>query len=277
MTGLRVLVLGGGDVGSAVAHRLFGQGMCVLLSERPRSAHARRGMAYTDALFDGTAMLEDIEARLVSDVSGVTDGWQAARYIPIITLPEDMLLRNLRFDALVDATMRRDRTPPDLRCGAEWTVGLGPGYRAGLNCTVAIETQWGPSMGAVLREGATAERRGGPRPLAGVGRERFVSAPVAGIWRTSAVLGCPVRAGEPVGCVLGTAGQFVLRAPIDGRLRGLARDGVEVHAEQRLVEVDPREPPQIFGLGERPLAIARGVVEALRLPDVVPAARDGSA
>jgi xanthine dehydrogenase accessory factor len=270
MSGLRVLVLGGGDVGSAVAHRLFGEGARVLLSERPRSAHARRGMAFTDALFDGTAVLDDIEARLVSDVSGVTAAWQAARCIPIVTLPEDVLRRDLRFDVIVDATMRRDRPPPDLRSGAEWTVGLGPGYRAGLNCAVAIETQWGPSMGAVLREGATAERRGGPRPLAGVGRERFVSAPVAGCWRTSAVLGRPVRAGEPVGSVLGAAGEFLLRAPIGGHLRGLARDGVDVRAEQRLVEVDPRVPPQIFGRGERPLAIARGVVEALRLREGSP-------
>ena len=35
----------------------------------------------------------------------------------------------------------------------------------------------------------------------------------------------------------------------------------EVTAGQRVAEVDPRESPQIAGLGERPLAIARGVVQ----------------
>jgi len=59
-----------------------------------------------------------------------------------------------------------------------------------------------------------------------------------------------------------------VRAPIAGHLRGLSRDGVQVLSGARLVEVDPRRAPELAGLGERPLAIARGVVEALgaRLP-----------
>jgi hypothetical protein len=36
-----------------------------------------------------------------------------------------------------------------------------------------------------------------------------------------------------------------------------------VRAEQRLAEVDPRAVPELCGLGERPRAIARGVVAAL--------------
>jgi hypothetical protein len=70
-----------------------------------------------------------------------------------------------------------------------------------------------------------------------------------------------VRRGE----VIGTLGAHALRAPIDGHLRGLARDGVQVPAGQRLVEVDPRELPEVEGLGERPRAIALGVIEALGL------------
>jgi xanthine dehydrogenase accessory factor len=54
-------------------------------------------------------------------------------------------------------------------------------------------------------------------------------------------------------------------APIAGHLRGLSRDGVDVGAGQRLAEVDPRSEPQVFGIGERPEAIAQGVVEALGL------------
>jgi hypothetical protein len=77
-------------------------------------------------------------------------------------------------------------------------------------------------------------------------------------------LGDRVVAGEAVGEI---AGQVVV-APIDGHLRGVARDGVEVPAGQRLVEVDPREEPQIFGLGERPWAVAEGVARALNLSAV---------
>ncbi len=45
-----VLVRGCGDVGSAVAHGLFGAGYRVLIHDDPGPAHTRRGMAFTDAL-----------------------------------------------------------------------------------------------------------------------------------------------------------------------------------------------------------------------------------
>jgi xanthine dehydrogenase accessory factor len=255
----RILVLGGGDVGSAVAHGLFRCGALVLIAERMRSPHARRGMAFTDALFDGEAVLEGISARHVAEVQGVEQCWRAAACIPVVTLAESLLTAAIRFDVVIDATMRRDAIRADLRAMAPCVVGLGPGYEPGINCHVAIETQWGETMGLVLRDRRAAARSGGPRPLDGITRERFVPAPVAGVWRTSATLGQSVRSGD----VLGHLGEHALHAPIDGHLRGLARDGVEVMAGQRLVEVDPRQSPEIAGLGERPRAIAQGVLEAL--------------
>ena len=101
----RVLVLGGGDVGSAVAHRLFNAGLHVLISERPGSAHARRGMAFTDALFDGSARLDGVEARWQADVEGVIACWNTAQHIPIVTLPESELLAQLAFDVLKNTVL----------------------------------------------------------------------------------------------------------------------------------------------------------------------------
>jgi xanthine dehydrogenase accessory factor len=257
----RVLVLGGGDVGSAVAHRLFRLGTQVLVSEREKSPHSRRGMAFTDALFEGQASLAGVGARLQPDLAGVHECWQRLDVVPVVTLPEAMLISSLHFDAIVEATMRRYKSPPDLRALAPCVIGLGPGYVPGENCHVAIETQWGPAMGEVLRDSPAATRSGGPVALAGVTRERFAIAPVAGIWRTALDLGQRVEAdGE-----LGWIGEHLVRVPITGYLRGLSRDGVQVPAGQRLAEVDPRDQPQIYGLGERPLAIADGVVLALGL------------
>lgn len=259
MTTRRVLILGGGDVGSAVAHFLFRAGLQVLIVERVRSPHARRGMAFTDALFDGHVVLDGVEARWVADIAAVQACWQEGRAVPLVTLPEPEVFAALRFDVLVDATMRRNRAPEDQRALAPMMIGLGPGYAPGVNCHIAIETQWGEAMGRVLREQPAAERSGGPRPLAGVARERFAISPAAGTWHTQARLGQQVRPGD----ALGTLGEHVVRAPIAGVLRGLARDGVSVPAGQRLIEVDPRDTPEIHGLGERPLAVARGVLRAL--------------
>ncbi len=259
LEGLTVLVLGCGDVGSAVAHRLHGAGAHVLVCDLPRPAHARRGMAYTDALFDGSAELDGILARHVVELADVETCWSSANAIAIVTLPEMSVVADRSFDVAIDATMRRHRTPSDIRALAPFGVGVGPGFAPGLNCHVAIESQWGAHLGSVLDDRPSAPLAGGPKPLDGVGRARFVPAPLDGRWSTAATLGMPVAAGDLVGRI----GPVEVAAPIDGRLRGVTRDGVDVRAGQRIVEVDPRAEPQIFGLGERPLAIAAGVLRAL--------------
>jgi len=258
---LHVLVLGGGDIGSAIAHRLHRLGVRVLVSDRAQSPHARRGMAFTDSIYDGESTLAGVRARHVADLAGIEACWQGGDAVPVVTLPEAQLMAALRFDALVEATMRRYQMPPDARALAPVVIGLGPGYVPGENCHLAIETQWGEHMGAVLRDAPAAARAGGPRPLDGIARERFAIAPCSGTWRTQASLGQRVAAGE----LLGHLGETEIRAPIAGHVRGLTRAGIEVLAGQRLLEVDPRAEPQIFGLGERPEAIADGVVLALGL------------
>ncbi|HEY1900262.1 MAG TPA: hypothetical protein VGG49_10740 [Steroidobacteraceae bacterium] len=254
-----ILVMGCGDIGSAVAHRLFKRGASVVLCDLARPAHARRGMAFTDALFEGTAVLDGVIGRFAADLRAMFDLWQAANCVPVVTLREDTLLEAVQFDAVIEATMRRDRLPPDIRSCARFTIGLGPGYLPGANCHVAVETQWGAALGEVVRDHATAPRGGGPKLLEGVGRERFVPAPVGGPWSTTASIGQRVQAGQFVGVI----GQTPICAPLSGCLRGLTHDGVEVRCGQRIVEVDPRQPAQIFGLGERPAAVADGVCRAL--------------
>jgi xanthine dehydrogenase accessory factor len=97
--------------------------------------------------------------------------------------------------------------------------------------------------------------------LEGLGRERFVVSTVDGIWSTRLAIGASVLAGTEVGAIDG----LPVHAPVAGLLRGLARSGVSIKQGQRLLEVDPREQPQVFGLGERPMAIAKGACQALGL------------
>jgi xanthine dehydrogenase accessory factor len=63
MEPLSVLVRGIGDIGSAVAHRLFRAGHRVVIHDVASPAAARRGMAFTDAIFDGLVVLEGVTCR----------------------------------------------------------------------------------------------------------------------------------------------------------------------------------------------------------------------
>jgi xanthine dehydrogenase accessory factor len=256
------LVRGLGDVASAVALGLFGLGCAVAIhheSEAPR-VH-RRGMAYTDAFFDGEATLDNVIARRCEVVAEFSRVLGERVSIPLVIGDLQTWLDAGHWDVVVDARMRkRDKAAPE-RGIASLTIGLGPGHVAGLTADIAIETQWDDRLGDVLREGATLPLAGEPRPIEGVGRERNVYAPIAGVLHSDRAIGDPVFAGDVVAMI----GDVPLRAPISGTLRGLTRPGVWVLPNDKIIEVDPRPPDRagFSGLGERPRRIADGVALAI--------------
>ena len=255
-----VLVRGSGDVGSAVAHLLLRSGHAVLIHDVGRPAAPRRGMAFADAVFDGTCTLDGVRARRVDDLAELAAAVAARDDVCVTTAELGRVLAAVRPEVLVDARMRKHEQPEDQRDLAALTIGLGPNFVAGKTTHLAIETQWGDALGAVLAAGATRALAGEPRSFDGHARDRFVYAPAAGILRTGAAIGDRVRAGD----VVATIGEEPLAAPLDGILRGLTHDGVPVQAGAKVIEVDPRgEPSAVVGVGARPRRIAEGVLRAV--------------
>lgn len=220
-----VLVRGSGDVGSVVAHALYMQSAKVILHDDPAPAHPRRAMAFCDALFDGSATLDGVVAQHARSPEEVLAIGAASVDIPVCDGPLDALLAAFQPDALVDARMRkRSLAIEDQRLLAHTAIGLGPSFDAGRNCGIAIETAWGEDLGRVLHSGSTQALGGEPRPLGGMGRERFVYAPQAGRWSTPLAIGATVAPGQEVGDINGLA----VHAPVGGILRGLSHGGVAV-------------------------------------------------
>jgi xanthine dehydrogenase accessory factor len=121
------------------------------------------------------------------------------------------------------------------------------------------ERQWGSQLGHVLTHARAAALAGEPRSIGGVGRERFVYSPLDGTFRTTLDIGAPAEAGQ----IITHAGDCPINAPMTGVLRGIVHHEVVVEAGTKLIEVDPRHESRCFGLGERPRAIAAGVLRAI--------------
>jgi xanthine dehydrogenase accessory factor len=255
-----VLVRGIGDIGSAVAHRLFEAGHRVAIHDVPAPSTARRGMAFTDTLFDGPVVLEGVTCRRVERLSELAAASEGG-WIPATTLPLEDVVDSLRPAVLVDARMRKRAVPEPQRHLAPLTIGLGPNFVAGETTDLVVETSWGERLGTVLTEGSPAPLAGEPRTYGGHARDRFVYAPAQGMFRTTAAIGERVRAGQVVATLDGAA----LAAPLDGILRGLTHDGVVVEQGTKCIEVDPRgDIRHVTGIGERPGAIGDAVVRAIR-------------
>jgi xanthine dehydrogenase accessory factor len=218
-------------------------------------------MAFTDAVFDGVALLEGIESRRADDLTQLPVQLAARKFIPLTTLGLDELIEVLRPNALVDARMRKHLRPRPQIDLAPLTIGLGPNFIAGENVHLAIETSWGADLGKIITQGATKTLEGEPREIEGHARDRYVYAPHAGIFHTHHNIGDIVSAGEE----LARVDETPLLSPISGVLRGLTHDDVPVKQTTKVIEIDPRlDNPQVSGIAERPAKIAVGVLEAIQ-------------
>ena len=255
-----MLVRGAGDVGSAVAVVLYRAGYAVALHDDPTTTTPRRGMAFADAVFDGSATLEGLTGVRVKTPAELCRALDIGDAVPVAVTSFDDAIEATSWSALVDARMRKRAVPEGQRGLAPLTVGLGPNFVAGDTVDLAIETMWGDRLGEIIEAGATLPLAGEPRPIGGVGRARFVYAPVSGPFVTNARIGDRVEEGAAIA----TVGSLILRAPIGGVLRGLTRSGVDVPARTKVIEVDPRgDPAKVLGVGERPRRIAEGVLSAI--------------
>ncbi len=255
-----VVVRGVGDVGSAVAHRLFRAGYRVIIHDTGLPTTPRRRMAFTDAVFDGKAVLDGVTAVRVDDLAELPLVLSEGEIVPVVVADLREILVTVRPDVVVDARMRK-RSQPEVQRGlAPLTIGLGPNFVTGENVDLAVETSW-EDLGRVIEDGPTRVLSGEPRPIAGHGRDRVVYSPVDGVFQTTLDIGDCVERGQPVAGVENVE----LKAPLDGVLRGLTRDGVPVRVGTKVIEVDPRGGGAIVeGIGERPGRIADGVLRGLR-------------
>lgn len=259
---LRILVRGSGDVGSAVAHCLFQAGYGVVIHDSTQPTTTRRKMAFADAIFDGSAILDGIESKRINKFSLLRGLLIEHKMIPVVTRDLPVTLEVLRPHVFVDARMRKHSQPESQITLAALTIGLGPNFIAGETTHLVIETARGDSLGRIIERGSASPLQREPGEIEGHARDRYVYAPVAGKFYTTHQIGDKAQAGQEVAQIDSTP----LFAPIAGILRGLTHTNVPVILKTKVIEIDPRiENAQVTGIAERPARIAQGVLQAIQV------------
>jgi hypothetical protein len=259
------VILGTNEIASAIAVHLHHDRYGVVLSHDPAPPVIRRKMAFHDALFDDAVTVNDVAARRADTGIEIRSLLNTDDRVIITELGLLDLIVVRTIDLLIDARMQKYHTTPDLRPLARFTVGVGPGFCAGANCHAAVETRPG-KVGRVLERGATDACDGVPRRLGGCYEERFVRAENAGRWHTAIEIGTRVFKDFVIGHLVGSLGHEPVRAPFDGILRGVVRDGTEVQSGVKLLEIDPRGRRACWsGIDPRSQLIANAVTKAMAL------------
>jgi xanthine dehydrogenase accessory factor len=253
------IILGLNEIASAVAVGLCWEGFHVVMSHDPFPPVIRRRMSFHDALFEDRAEVDGIIGVRAETALEIVEAFSRPGRVAVSHSPLTDLITLRAPQIVVDARMQKHRVTPDLRGVAPLAIGVGPQFVVGDNCDIAVETH-PQQTGALVETGETRTADGVARLLGGVGRERFVYATRDGLWRTPLDVGAQIFKGYLLGYLDGAP----IRAPRDGYLRGIARDGAFIPANCKIVEVDPRGRDAVWtGTDERGRTIAAAVILAI--------------
>jgi len=258
LTDLTVLIRGGGEVASGVAHRLLRAHFKVCLTEIPQPQAVCRGVSFSEAVYDGEKEIEGVVAKLVKSASDVPTVWRENK-IPIIVDPEAAIKDILHPSILIDAIMAKRNLGTRLT-DADLVIGLGPGFQAGRDVHLVVETNNSERLGEVIFAGEAEKNTGVPISIGGLTFERILHAIGEGLFITNREIGEQVAAGEVIAWVAGQP----LKAPISGVVRALLRSGTRVNPGTKLIEIDPAASREVcYRIRARTRAIAGGVLEAI--------------
>lgn len=249
---------GGGDLASGVALRCFRAGWNVLVTELEKPLAVRRLVSFSQAIYDLVSLVEEVKGVRVGSIDEVERAI-ASGDLPVIIDPDCTIYKLFHPDVIVDARMQKEAPlfPFD---EVPLYIGLGPGFIAGKNCHVVVETVRGPFLGRVLWEGAAEADTGLPDPVNGIRELRVLRSPADGILIPRAHIGDLVDQGDPIAEVNGQ----VISSPFPGVLRGLIQEGVQVTRGMKIGDIDPRKDPRLCKLvSEKALAVGGGVLEAI--------------
>ena len=253
-----ILIKGAGDIATGIAVRLKNSGMQVVMTEITIPTTVRRSVAFSRAVYEGSAIVENITARLVLDFAQIPAVLQQDE-IPVLIDPRCEVLKSIHFDAVVDSILAKKNLSTD-STQAPVVIGVGPGFSVPQDCHCVIETQRGHDLGRCIYQGCAAKNTGIPGEIGGYTVERLLRAPCDGIFHPILAIGDIVKAGQTVAMV----DDQPVTAQINGIVRGLLQDNVPVKAGMKSGDIDPRGCYEhCFTVSDKARAVGGGVLEAI--------------
>jgi xanthine dehydrogenase accessory factor len=259
MNGPVVLVRGAGEQATGVGWALAKAGFKVVMTEVAKPLMVRWPVCFGTAVAEGIWQVEDVQACRVEDPIDCEASWIAGN-IPVLVDPDLEGLSVLKPAVLVDAIMAK-RNLGTKRSMAPLTIGLGPGFTAGVDVDFVVETNRGHYLGKLIYSGATQPNTGIPGGIIGLSRERVIYSSKAGVFKAKRTIAEQVLAGDCLGEIDDGIQTVKVYSAIDGVLRGLMRTDTPVSAFVKIGDVDPRgQAEYCWTLSEKARALGSAVL-----------------
>lgn len=296
---LLIICRGAGDLATGIIHRLRRAGHRVIALETDYPAAIRRQVSFCEAVYDGSAAVEGVTARLVPALadaetdtetySGINDTpvahiasekWDSAAIeavleageVPLLIDPKGESIALLKPDVVVDAIIAKKNLGTTINM-APLVIGVGPGFTAGQDVHLVIESMRGHNLARIITDGMAQPNTGVPGNIAGFTSERVIHAPAAGYIHDVRKIGDIVQKGDEIARIYpdkesydNALSEYVpVNATITGIIRGLIREGYYFREGFKIADIDPRESEltNCFTISDKARSIAGSVLEAV--------------
>ena len=296
---LLIICRGAGDLATGIIHRLHRAGHRVIALETDYPAAIRRQVSFCEAVYDGSAAVEGVTARLVPALadaetdtetySGINDTpaahivsekWDSSAIEAVLEAGEVPLLIDqkgesialLKPDVVVDAIIAKKNLGTTIDM-APLVIGVGPGFTAGHDVHLVIESMRGHNLARIITDGMAQPNTGVPGNIAGFTSERVIHAPAAGYIHDVRKIGDIVQKGDEIARIYpdkesydNALSEYVpVNATITGIIRGLIREGYYFREDFKIADIDPRESEltNCFTISDKARSIAGSVLEAV--------------
>lgn len=296
---LLIICRGAGDLATGIIHRLHRAGHRVLALETDYPAAIRRQVSFCEAVYDGSAAVEGVTARLVpaladaetdtetySEINDTpaahvaSEKWDRsaieavleAGEVPLLIDPKGESIALLKPDVVVDAIIAKKNLGTTINM-APLVIGVGPGFTAGQDVHLVIESMRGHNLARIITDGMAQPNTGVPGNIAGFTSERVIHAPAAGYIHDVRKIGDIVQKGDEIARIYtdkesydNALSEYVpVNATITGIIRGLIREGYYFREGFKIADIDPRESEltNCFTISDKARSIAGSVLEAV--------------
>lgn len=255
---MMILIKGAGDLATGIAYRLNKSGFDIVMTEIDKPTTVRRTVAFSQAVFDNEILIEGIKGVKVNNINEIYKEINQGN-IPIIIDEKAEIIKELRPDVVVDAIIAKKNLGTSIE-DAPIVIGVGPGFEAKVDCHLVVETKRGHYLGKVIEEGSAIPNTGVPGNIGGYTKERIIRASSNGKIKPVVSIGDFVKKGDIVAYVDGVE----VLAQIDGIVRGMLQEGIEVFKGMKSGDIDPRcEKDHCFTISDKARSIGGGVLEAI--------------
>ena len=296
---LLIICRGAGDLATGIIHRLHRAGHRVIALETDYPAAIRRQVSFCEAVYDGSAVVEGVTARLVPALADaetdtetysgendtpaahiVSEKWDSSAIEAVLEAGEVPLLIDqkgesialLKPDVVVDAIIAKKNLGTTIDM-APLVIGVGPGFTAGQDVHLVIESMRGHNLARIITDGMAQLNTGVPGNIAGFTSERVIHAPAAGYIHDVRKIGDIVQKGDEIARIYpdkesydNALSEYVpVNATITGIIRGLIREGYYFRKGFKIADIDPRESEitNCFTISDKARSIAGSVLEAV--------------